>query len=113
MDLNAARPRLRLFRGLRLRRFWSSERYAASTFRSAPTFRGAFVRSFAIRGHAAQGVKRLPRDTGGIGDPVFFGTRIAAARAALLDHRRVGRIELVANLTQFLARFHLDTEMID
>jgi hypothetical protein len=50
----------------------------------------------------------LPRDSGGIGNPVLVRPGVATGLLAFFNHTRIGRFELRSHATQFLIGFDLE-----
>jgi predicted acylesterase/phospholipase RssA len=64
-------------------------------------------------GNTAQRVKGLPGDAGGVGDPVFVGTHIAAVGVLFRDQVPIRRQKLRLHRVELGRAFDLEAEMID
>src|SRR6267154_1365829 len=63
--------------------------------------------------YGIQGMERLPRHAGGVGNPVLIRVRIATGSSALFDQCLVRTRELGAHGCQFLRRVDLEPQMVD
>ena len=57
-------------------------------------------------------MERLPRDAGGIGDPVLVRSRVTARHIFFLDDPRIGRREARMHPRELRRVVHLEAEMV-
>src|ERR1017187_4250473 len=63
--------------------------------------------------YRVESVKRLPRDSLRVRDPILIGVRVTARSPGLLDQCAIGPRELRAHRGEFLSGIHLKSQMID